>query len=595
MEFIKSFTARFRNDVYLESVESGTIVSGGNLGLDANNKIVKAAEVGSSVDLTSTVHHVYTGGSNLTDNAILTGNGASPITAESTLTYSGETLTITSTSSSRPTVSLLNTNADENAPTFNFMKVGASAADNDTLGSIVYTSTNDAVEGHSYADFVTTIDDASDGDESGKIAIRVAANGNLRNFIEGTGTLNDIVDVSLAYGTGSKVTVAGHLTLGSTDGTNHQIGLLHHDNGVGGNLIINAGGVQGSVGNSNLSGGNIELRAGGSTGAASGGSVEFYSSTRGSGGDAANTVNKIASIEPATNQSNFFLFEAGGASADDFFQISCIANGATTISTRDSAATAAHLVLDADGAITLDSATSNFDFDASGVELAALGAASFELKGSSTQPAKIHLYEDTDNGTNKVSLQAPETIASDKQIRLPDAAGTVQLQGTSAGKQLQIFSCNFYDNISTVKHYLPFKDINEQVYAYQDEVSMLAPCDGRIVSVTLRPHALTISSDCTLTVGIETKPVNTSIYSPAYTSEETEALVVTNAGDDSDGHVFHFAFSNEKHFESTEMFSVSLQSNVSMGTNTFWHATVVIEWDWTTFLGTTSVEIDSTP
>ena len=47
--------AKFRKDVYLENISTGTIASGGNLGLDSNNKIVKAAEVGSSVDLTSEV------------------------------------------------------------------------------------------------------------------------------------------------------------------------------------------------------------------------------------------------------------------------------------------------------------------------------------------------------------------------------------------------------------------------------------------------------------------------------------------------------------------------------------------------------------
>ena len=54
-QYIQSFIARFRNDVYLEDISSGTIASGSNLGLDSNNKIVKAAEVGASVDLTSEV------------------------------------------------------------------------------------------------------------------------------------------------------------------------------------------------------------------------------------------------------------------------------------------------------------------------------------------------------------------------------------------------------------------------------------------------------------------------------------------------------------------------------------------------------------
>ena len=43
-QFIQHFISRFKNDVYLEDISTGTIASGGNLGLDSNNKIVKASE-----------------------------------------------------------------------------------------------------------------------------------------------------------------------------------------------------------------------------------------------------------------------------------------------------------------------------------------------------------------------------------------------------------------------------------------------------------------------------------------------------------------------------------------------------------------------
>ena len=52
-QHIYDLISRFRDDVYLESVSSGTIASGGNLGLDSNNKIVKATEA--SGDLTAIV------------------------------------------------------------------------------------------------------------------------------------------------------------------------------------------------------------------------------------------------------------------------------------------------------------------------------------------------------------------------------------------------------------------------------------------------------------------------------------------------------------------------------------------------------------
>ena len=49
---IFNLISRFREDVYLDSVSSGTIASGGNLGLDSKNKIVKATITSGSGDIT---------------------------------------------------------------------------------------------------------------------------------------------------------------------------------------------------------------------------------------------------------------------------------------------------------------------------------------------------------------------------------------------------------------------------------------------------------------------------------------------------------------------------------------------------------------
>ena len=51
-QHIYDLISRFRNDVYLEDVDTGTIASGGNLGLDSNNKIVKATVSSGSGDIT---------------------------------------------------------------------------------------------------------------------------------------------------------------------------------------------------------------------------------------------------------------------------------------------------------------------------------------------------------------------------------------------------------------------------------------------------------------------------------------------------------------------------------------------------------------
>ena len=103
--------SRFRNSVYLEDISTGTIASGGNLGLDSNNKIVKANEAtgditgvaltaGTGVDLTSVsgatggayaatigvdVSDFMTNGGN--DGEIVTSTGTDAMTANTYLTF----------------------------------------------------------------------------------------------------------------------------------------------------------------------------------------------------------------------------------------------------------------------------------------------------------------------------------------------------------------------------------------------------------------------------------------------------------------------------------------------------------------------------
>ena len=52
-QHVWSFISRFRSDVYLEDISTGTIASGAHLGLDSNNKIVKAVDGGG--DLTGII------------------------------------------------------------------------------------------------------------------------------------------------------------------------------------------------------------------------------------------------------------------------------------------------------------------------------------------------------------------------------------------------------------------------------------------------------------------------------------------------------------------------------------------------------------
>ena len=85
-QHIYDLVSRFRNDIYLEDISSGTIASGGNLGLDSNNKIVKQADTG--------ITDLHGAGVDGTAASVLTDAGDGTITSNATLTYSNEVLEI---------------------------------------------------------------------------------------------------------------------------------------------------------------------------------------------------------------------------------------------------------------------------------------------------------------------------------------------------------------------------------------------------------------------------------------------------------------------------------------------------------------------
>ena len=73
----------------------------------------------------------------------------------------------------------------------------------------------------------------------------------------------------------------------------------------------------------------------------------------------------------AMNISSFTLYEAGGASEDDYFNINTNLNGVTKLVTKDNASNGANLTLDIDGDITLDSETGVFIAKKAGTEFSA--------------------------------------------------------------------------------------------------------------------------------------------------------------------------------------------------------------------------------
>ena len=87
----------------------------------------------------------------------------------------------------------------------------------------------------------------------------------------------------------------------------------------------------------------------------------------------ADTFTKYAAFQAeAGDHSQLRLYEAGGDSANDYVELKCLEHGATTLTTVDAAAFAAHLTFDADGEIFID-ARPSLNAYTSGIRLKSQG------------------------------------------------------------------------------------------------------------------------------------------------------------------------------------------------------------------------------
>ena len=124
-QHIYDLISRFRSDVYLEDISTGTIASGGNLGLDSDNKIVKATISSGSGDITSVSITTDSGGG-VASASQTSGNANFSILGTSGVgvTNSSETITVTSVPGEIDHDSLLNFAADEHFTQANITTVG---------------------------------------------------------------------------------------------------------------------------------------------------------------------------------------------------------------------------------------------------------------------------------------------------------------------------------------------------------------------------------------------------------------------------------------------------------------------------------------
>ena len=217
-QYIQDLTARFRDDVYLENISSGTIASGGNLGLDSNNKIVKQSDTG--------ITDLHGAGVDGSANQLLTDDGDGTVTSEANLTWDGDDLNIKSATENKPVVEIKTTIDEQTGSFLNFVKdKGAAGADEDVIATINFTGDNAAQEQTSFGQIKSTITTAADTDEAGSIEIDVATSDGSTSTLQngltligesGSGATPGKVDATIGAGSTSTTTLAGSLSVGGS-------------------------------------------------------------------------------------------------------------------------------------------------------------------------------------------------------------------------------------------------------------------------------------------------------------------------------------------------------------------------------------------
>ena len=228
-QHIWDFISRFRSDVYLESVDSGTIASGGNLGLDSNNKVVKATGV-SSATLASTV--TVTDSNAATSFPIVfhdESNGLLDDTGSFIFNPGSGLMGINNAILSNITVNNTADTATAGSLYLKNLKGGAEGDIGDTCGKLGYWGNNNdsTPEAIMFAQVYGEIVSNVNTDEAGKLGFQaLSSDGNtasLKNALTLTGHATDsTVAATIGYGATSTTTIAGTLTMGSTAFVNNS-------------------------------------------------------------------------------------------------------------------------------------------------------------------------------------------------------------------------------------------------------------------------------------------------------------------------------------------------------------------------------------
>ena len=217
--------------------------------------------------------------------------------------------------------------------------------------------------------------------------------------------------------------------LGDTQGTAASLikkassGASYH----GGDLTIEAGHPQAGVA-SNKNAGDLILKSGYSTGTGDPGKVEIWANKEyGSSSGSGYNPERVADFTNPGGEATFRITDDD----DDFCKIAVSEN--TTISTSSSGGNG-NLTLDVQGTIVLNADAGTIDFKDDSAFIARMDTNGLSFN---TNIGAGISFEGATSNTYETSLNVVEPT-DDRTINLPNASGTVQLQGPSTGQIINV-------------------------------------------------------------------------------------------------------------------------------------------------------------
>ena len=550
-QHIYDYISRFRNDVYLESVSSGTIASGGNLGLDSNNKIVKQSDTG--------ITDLHGAGVDGAANQLLTDDGDGTITSEANLTFDGSILNLTSIMDISPAndagaaaLTIDNDDTDQIALDIIASNIDADviniAADSVTTANVIDITCDALTTGSGlFIDDNSSIAGLSGTRSTAKIRQNntAATAATALEVISNGATTGVLIDKN-ASGTAAQNCQALYVDFDRTvagSGTS-----AHNDIGI--NLDVNSA----SLGTSSLKGMDIDVvGATSGTSEATGISLDVSGADKNIGvscsyegtSEGAGLILKNTATSSATEGGKLRLVSNDGAAMGDDHRLGIIefrtSDGVSTITgasieafadaawsdtvndtrlefyTMDGdASKELSLTLDSDllatfaGAVTVTGALTGTLATASQPNITTVGTIGTGV-WQGTAVASAYLDADTAHLSGSQTFTGTKTLNSfkgtggatvtnilDEDAMDSDSATALATQQSikayadrkvSSDAQRQLTHHSFSDDIDTTKHYIGFTDGDTEATATTGTtVPLLAPVEGKLLKIFLRSN-----------------------------------------------------------------------------------------------------------